>query len=66
MFFTYVSVSIEDLRSQMCVELVAGEMNDCLERLQHDAWTTRGEKQGKLDPSRFPRTYNRVHMSNIP
>jgi hypothetical protein len=66
MFFDHVSRSIKDLRSRMCVELVAGEMNDCLERLQHDAWSTRGEKQGKLDPSLFPNTYNRIHMSNIP
>lgn len=66
LFFDHVSRSINTLRSRMCVELVAGEMNDCLERLQHDAWSTRGEKQGKLNPSRFPRTYNRIHMSNIP
>lgn len=60
------SKSIKDLRSRMCVELVAGEMNDCLERLQHDAWSTRGEKQGKLDPSLFPKKYNRINMSNVP
>jgi hypothetical protein len=66
MFFTLVSGSIKDLRSQMSVELVVGEMNDCLKRLQHDAWSTRGEKQGKLDPSLFPRIFNRINMSNVP
>lgn len=65
MFFTLVSGSIEDLRSQICVELVTGEMNDCLERLRRNAWSTRGEKQGKFDPSHFPMTYNRINMSNV-
>ncbi|TIA18147.1 hypothetical protein D6C80_03603 [Aureobasidium pullulans] len=66
MFFSHVSKSIKDIRSRICVELVVGEMNECLERLRYDAWSTRGEKQGKLDPALFPRTYNRVQMSNIP
>ncbi|KAL2030761.1 hypothetical protein VTO58DRAFT_108115 [Aureobasidium pullulans] len=66
MFFSHVSKSIKDIRSRTCVELVVGEMNECLERLRYDAWSTRGEKQGKLDPALFPRTYNRVQMSNIP
>jgi hypothetical protein len=40
-------------------------MNDCLERLRRNAWSTRGEKQGKFDPSHFPMTYNRINMSNV-
>ncbi|THZ64282.1 hypothetical protein D6C86_02622 [Aureobasidium pullulans] len=66
MFFSHVSKSIKDIRSRTCVELVVSEMNECLERLRYDAWSTRGEKQGKLDPALFPRTYNRVQISNIP
>ncbi|CAD0111639.1 unnamed protein product [Aureobasidium uvarum] len=65
-FFRSVSQAIGTLRERLCVEVVLGEMNDCLERLQHDAWTSRGDKQGKFEPALFPRTYNRIHMSNVP
>jgi hypothetical protein len=67
-FFNDASKAIKELRSRMCVELVPGEMNDFLERLRHDAWSkgNGGDKQGKFDPSTFPRKYNRIHMSNIP
>ncbi|OBW64251.1 MAG: hypothetical protein AUREO_056830 [Aureobasidium pullulans] len=66
LFFRSTMLALKELRSRLCVEIVVGEMNDCLERIHHDTWSTRGQKQGKFDPQQFPKLYNRVHMSNIP
>lgn len=65
-FFVAAALALDAIRPRLCVEVVVGEMNDCLERLQHDAWYTKGAKQGDLDPSQFLKTYNRIHMSNVP
>lgn len=50
------------------VEALVGEMTDTMERLRWNHLESRSnlKPSGGVDPSAFPRTYDRIHMSNIP
>jgi hypothetical protein len=69
-FFSFLARAMLELQSNghMTMEMIAGEMGDVMERLHHDALPHRNlSAVGKgLDPSRFPRKFDRIHMSNIP
>ncbi|KAK1752247.1 tetratricopeptide [Echria macrotheca] len=67
-FFTNVSRGLLALFGEKCltVEAIVGEMTDTMERIRWDCLEGRRESSGKLDPSKFPRKYDRIHMSNIP
>lgn len=68
-FFEYLSLATMSLADRVDVELIAGEMADVLERIRHDSLPHRSLKPKKpdaIDPARFPRHYDRIHMSNIP
>ncbi|KAI1869257.1 uncharacterized protein JN550_005887 [Neoarthrinium moseri] len=66
-FFRCVAFSLDALKSRLTVEVAVSEMNDYLERLRYDVLPSRqGGKQGTLDPSTFPKAYDRIHLSNIP
>ncbi|CAJ2499920.1 Uu.00g027730.m01.CDS01 [Anthostomella pinea] len=66
-FFRCGAFSLYQLQSRITDETVVGELNDCLERLRYDALQQQHEsKQGTMDPNVFPKTYDRIHLSNIP
>lgn len=50
----------------MKVEVLVGEMTDVMERMRWNCLEERSKPAGGIDPSNFPRTYDRIHMSNIP
>ncbi|KAF6802552.1 tetratricopeptide [Colletotrichum sojae] len=68
-FFEHLALSNMVLADRVDFELIAGDMADILERIQHNSLPHRAlkpkEKDG-LDPTRFPRQYDLIHMSNIP
>ena len=73
-FFEVIAQSIDMLAanktSATTIEMVAAEMTDFMERLQYDLLDYR--KEGKPapkngpDPSKFPKRFDRMHLSNIP
>lgn len=69
-FFSILARALLELQAdgRMTMEMIAGEMGDVADRLRYDALAHR--KQGAigegLDPSRFPRKFDRIHLSNIP
>ena len=66
-FFQALSVCIdEDIGARLAVELVVGEMEDCLERIRYDTCKYRTPIRGLVDPQLFPKMYDRIHMSYIP
>lgn len=66
LFWNIVARALGCLKERLTVEVVVGEMTDCFERIHFDAFTLRDEMRGKADARSFPRTYDRIHMSNIP
>ncbi|CAH0025110.1 unnamed protein product [Clonostachys rhizophaga] len=48
------------------VQLVLGEMNDVLERLRYGLLRLDQKPVKKLDPSKFPDTFDNIDLSNIP
>jgi hypothetical protein len=49
------------------IEAMVGEITDIMERLRWDCLESRSPAPGaKIDPAKFPRKYDRIHMSNIP
>lgn len=52
----------------MTMEIIVTEMSDFMERLRYDALPHRklGASGKGLNPSSFPRTFDRIHLSNIP
>ncbi|EQB51950.1 hypothetical protein CGLO_08458 [Colletotrichum gloeosporioides Cg-14] len=68
-FFDLLSVSVMSLHERLKIELIAGEMADVFERLQYDGMEHRKQKptdSEAIDPTLFPRAYDRIHLSNIP
>lgn len=56
-------------KKRVSVELVAGEMSDFMERVRHNVLAYRHEASktsGSLDPTKFPQTYDYIHLSNVP
>ncbi|KAM7183786.1 hypothetical protein V8F33_013365 [Rhypophila sp. PSN 637] len=47
----------------MVIEVICGEVAEVMERLQYDCYE--GRAVGP-DPSKFPKTFDRIHLSNIP
>lgn len=61
------------IEGRLVVELIVGEAADVMERIRyktlpHRLSPPRGDPRGSsmLDPALFPRTFDYVHMSNIP
>jgi hypothetical protein len=54
------------LPDRLMIEALTGEMTDIMERITHNCLPSRSMPIGGIDPSRFPRRYDRIHMSNIP
>lgn len=68
-FFDSLAVALlrfEVVSSQLKVEVLVGEMTDTMERLRWNCLEARSKPAGGIDPSTFPRVYDRIHMSNIP
>ncbi|OIW25576.1 hypothetical protein CONLIGDRAFT_621388 [Coniochaeta ligniaria NRRL 30616] len=68
-FFDSLAVALlrfELVSSQLKVEVLVGEMTDTMERLRWGCLEARSKPAGGIDPSTFPRVYDRIHMSNIP
>jgi hypothetical protein len=70
-FFDTAAVSSLSLLGRVHIELIAGEMADVMERIRYDALEHRvpgasAPSKRPVDPSKFPREYDRIHMSNIP
>jgi len=52
---------------RLMIEAMVGEMTDVMERLHWDCLESRySSPDAKIDPAKFPRKYDRIHMSNIP
>ncbi|GAB1317037.1 Tetratricopeptide [Madurella fahalii] len=53
--------------NRLMIEAMVGEMTDIMERLRWDCLESRSlSPDAKIDPAKFPRKYDRIHMSNIP
>ncbi|KAK7741805.1 hypothetical protein SLS53_004869 [Cytospora paraplurivora] len=69
MWFDLVTVGILTLHGKLTIEAVVGEMADVMERIRYDALGHRSlapRNKKDSDPRRFPKTFDRIHMSNIP
>ena len=67
--FDLLAITVMTMNDRLRVELIAGEMADFLERLQHGCLEHRSHRppdSDSFDPTTFPRQYDRIHMSNIP
>ena len=64
-FFAKLSLSLAKLSGRVMVEAVVGEMADFMEHNRWDCLDHRKDPIGGIDPSKFPRAYDRIHMSNI-
>jgi hypothetical protein len=68
-FFAMLATSLSILtdKSSMTMEFLVGEMTDTMERLRYDCLEYRSEHvQDGLTPSKFPKLFDRIHLSNIP
>lgn len=65
-FFAAISDILVKMTGRVMVEAVVGEMADFMERTRWDCLPDRKESIDGIDPSKFPRVYDRIHMSNIP
>ncbi|KAM0322180.1 hypothetical protein ACHAQA_009670 [Verticillium albo-atrum] len=66
--FKSLGAVMRNLSSHTIIELGIAEMTDFLERLRYNAVQHRTPQNtiGTIDPSLFPTSYDRVHMSNVP
>ena len=68
-FFASTALIILQLGTQnrLMIEAMVGEMTDIMERLRWDCLESRpSSADAKIVPAKFPRQYDRIHMSNIP
>ncbi|EAQ82947.1 hypothetical protein CHGG_10765 [Chaetomium globosum CBS 148.51] len=68
-FFTTTALMLARLggENRLMIEAMVGEMTDVMERLRWDCLEARSPlPDAKINPARFPRQYDRIHMSNIP
>ncbi|KAJ3954397.1 hypothetical protein N0V92_009090 [Colletotrichum tropicale] len=68
-YFEHFSLAMMTLHSRIKIEVIAGEMADVLDRIRHGNLEHRLQRPNDVeavDPTRFPREYDRIHMSNIP
>lgn len=65
-FFDAVSMSVAKLSPRLMIEALAGEMTDIMDRIRWNCLDARSKPSGGINPSKFPGTYDRIHMSNIP
>lgn len=67
-FFDAIAVnsSILAFNDRLRVEFLVGEMVDTMDRLRYDCLPSRKTIVRGVDPSTFPRRYDRIHMSNVP
>ncbi|KUI64181.1 hypothetical protein VM1G_10953 [Cytospora mali] len=68
-FFQGVTLGLVMLNEKLSIEAVVGEVADVMERIRYDSLDHRslppkGEKG--IDPRKFPKTFDRIHMSNVP
>lgn len=69
MFFDGVAVTMVSFLEALRVELVLGEMTDFMDRVRFDALEYRScapTSDRDVDPRTFPKTYDLIHLSNIP
>lgn len=69
MWFDVITVSIITLGEKLTIEALVGEMTDVMERIRYDALDHRSlapRNKKDSDPRKFPKTFDRIHMSNIP
>ncbi|KAK3358423.1 hypothetical protein B0T24DRAFT_129299 [Lasiosphaeria ovina] len=64
--FVSVSYGLIKLSGRLKIEALAGEMTDTMDRIRWGCLEARSRPAGGIDPSEFPRKYDRIHMSNIP
>lgn len=68
-FFEGVTLGLVMLNEKLAIEAIVGEMADVMERIRYDAMDHRSlapKDDTSIDPRRFPKTFDRIHMSNIP
>jgi hypothetical protein len=73
-FFSSVADSIKKLDGRLQVEVLLGDCVDVAEQLRFDLFNHEDAADEKLDsvksledrPKHFPRTFDRVHLSNVP
>ncbi|KAH6623940.1 hypothetical protein F5144DRAFT_623763 [Chaetomium tenue] len=68
-FFTTTALMLTRLvgENRFMIEAMVGEMTDVMERLRWDCLESRSPSpDAKINPAKFPRQYDRIHMSNIP
>ncbi|KAK8122631.1 hypothetical protein PG984_011301 [Apiospora sp. TS-2023a] len=63
-FFDCVSKALDELPDQMTFEIVIGDMVDYFERAGQGILRSVGHHESS--PAKFPDTFDRIHMSNIP
>lgn len=66
--FSVSTVSLGE-NKRLVVEVIVGEMTDIMERMHYNLLDYRLSPPtdgGALDPTTFPRTYDYMHLSNIP
>lgn len=65
-FFDAIAIVLVQLSPRLKIEALVGEMADTMDRLRWGCLESRSRPSGGIDPSTFPRAYDRIHMSNIP
>lgn len=69
LYFDAVTASIAVCFDEISMELILGEMTDVMERVRFDALEHRScapKTDGDVDSRTFPKTYDLIHLSNIP
>ncbi|KAM7190192.1 hypothetical protein V8F20_009814 [Naviculisporaceae sp. PSN 640] len=72
-FFAETVKAAEELigNSSLVIEAICGELGDVMEKLRFDCYEGRGVSTGRTEPgdgpdvSKFPTTFDRIHLSNI-
>lgn len=69
--FRHMSISAFTFgrEKRLVVEMIIGEVTDVMDRIRYNVLDHRlstPTKNGTLDPTTFPQTFDYVHMSNIP
>ena len=68
-FFTTTALMLAHIGGddRLMIEAVVGDMTDVMERLHWGCLESRSSSpKAQINPAKFPRKYDRIHMSNIP
>lgn len=68
-YFDAISAIMIMYTGRLHIEIIHGEMTDFMEHLRHDALEHRfvgPTQEHAVDPRTLPKTYDFIHLSNIP